>query len=116
MPRQCAKKRWLAGPGSKPSSADRPSTWDRTVAITHFAPSLRSADPRFGRQNGTASFCNADDDLLPLASLWLHGHLHCAHDYQVAHAGGTTRVVCNPHGHERRGEADAFRPQLVLEA
>ena len=22
--------------------------WDRTVALTHFAPSLRSADPRYG--------------------------------------------------------------------
>ena len=106
-----ACRAWLETELRRPAVA-----WDRTVAITHFAPSLRSADPRFGRQNGTASFCNADDDLLPLASLWLHGHLHCAHDYQVAHAGGTTRVVCNPHGHERRGEAEAFRPQLVLEA
>ena len=41
------------------------------MAITHFAPSLRSADPRFGSQSGTASFCNADDELLPLADLWL---------------------------------------------
>ena len=61
--------------------------WDRTVVITHFAPSLQSADPRYGARSGTASFCNADDDLLPLADLWLHGHLHCRHDYRVARAG-----------------------------
>jgi len=31
----------------------------------------------------SASFCNGDDDLLPHADLWLHGHLHCRHDYRV---------------------------------
>ncbi len=36
-----------------------------TVAVTHFAPSLRSADPRYGLVPGTAGFCNALDDLLP---------------------------------------------------
>ena len=36
--------------------------WDTTVALTHFAPSLRSADPRYGDRPSTASFCNADDD------------------------------------------------------
>ena len=89
--------------------------WDRTVVITHFAPSLRSADPRYGERSGTASFCNADDDLIVRADLWLHGHLHCAQDYRVARAGGSTRVVCNSRGHERRGEAEAHRPLLVLE-
>ena len=72
---------------------------DATVVITHYAPSLRSADPRYGARPGTASFCNADDDLLPLADLWLHGHLHCRHDYRVEHPVGSgrrsTRVVSN---------------------
>ncbi|MDQ2736700.1 MAG: metallophosphoesterase [Pseudomonadota bacterium] len=89
--------------------------WERTVVITHFAPSLRSADPRYGERSGTASFCNADDDLIGRADLWLHGHLHCAHDYHVSRAGGSTRVVCNSRGHERRGEAVAHQPLLVLE-
>jgi hypothetical protein len=89
--------------------------WDTTVAITHFAPSLRSADPRYGAQSGTASFCNADDDLLPHAALWIHGHLHCAHDYLVAHEGGSTRVVCNSRGHARRGEGAGHRPLLLLD-
>ena len=89
--------------------------WDATVVVTHFAPSLRSADPRYGDQPGTASFCNADDALLPFADLWIHGHLHCQHDYRVEHAGGATRVVCNSRGHARKGEADAHQPQLVLE-
>jgi hypothetical protein len=79
--------------------------WDKTVVVTHFAPSLRSADKRYGNQPGTASFCNADDDLLPRADLWLHGHLHCRHDYRVPRAGLlATRVVCNARGLEKKGE------------
>jgi len=90
--------------------------WDRTVVVTHFAPSLRSADPRFGAQSATASFCNADDDLIPLADTWLHGHLHCVHDYRVERpGGGTTRVVCNSRGIDRRGETAGHQSQLVLE-
>jgi hypothetical protein len=81
--------------------------WDATVAITHFAPSVKSADPRYGHQNGTASFCNADDDLLPGAALWLHGHLHCRHDYLVSHASGrTTRVVSQARGLADKGEPE----------
>jgi calcineurin-like phosphoesterase family protein len=90
--------------------------WDRTVVITHFAPSVRSADPRYGARSGTASFCNRDDDLLPYADLWLHGHLHCVHDYSVDRAGGPTRVVCNSRGHARRGEAEAHQPRLLIDA
>lgn len=93
----------------------RQGDWDATVVVTHFAPSALSADPRYGTQPGTASFCNADDDLLPLADLWLHGHLHCRLDYTVPRpGGGTTRVVCNPRGHAHRGEAEGHRPMLVL--
>ena len=81
-----------------------------TVAVTHFAPSLRSADPRYGLVPGTAGFCNALDELLPLAQLWLHGHLHCAQDYRV----GNCRVVANPLGYAAKGEQAGFQPQCVL--
>ena len=101
---------WLAGELAAPRG-----DWDRTVVVTHFAPSLRSADPRYGAQHGTASFCNADDDLLPLADVWIHGHLHCRHDYTVEHAAGRTRVVCNARGHARKGEAEGFDPLRVLD-
>jgi DNA repair exonuclease SbcCD nuclease subunit len=89
--------------------------WDKTVVVTHFAPSVKSADPRYGARSGTASFCNADDDLLPFADLWLHGHVHCRHDYRVEHHGGATRVVCNSRGHVRRGEPRGHQPRLVIE-
>lgn len=89
--------------------------WDATVVVTHFGPSLKSADPRYGRQPGTASFCNADDDLVPRADLWLHGHLHCRHDWRVDRAGRRpSRVVCNARGLAAKGEAEGHEPQLVI--
>lgn len=89
--------------------------WDATVAVTHYAPSVRSVDKRYGKQPGSASFCNADEDLLPLADLWIHGHLHCRHDYRVLHQRGDTRVVCNARGHSRKGEADHYDGLLTVE-
>ncbi len=82
-----------------------------TVAITHFAPTLASADPRYGLTPGTAGFCNSLDELLPRAVLWLHGHLHCASDYQQSGC----RVVANPLGYAVKGEQDGFRPDLLIE-
>jgi hypothetical protein len=108
-----ACRAWLADELMSSSDADPP--WDATVVITHYGPSARSADGRYGRQPGTASFCNADDDLLPFADLWLHGHLHCRHDYQVAHTRGVTRVVCNARGHSRKGEANHYDGRLCLQ-
>jgi hypothetical protein len=90
--------------------------WDATVVITHFAPSLRSADPRFGEQPGTASFCNDDEALLPLARLWLHGHLHWQQDYLFAHpSGSNVRVVCNARGHGCKNEPARFDPHCLIE-
>ena len=81
-----------------------------TVVVTHFAPTLDSADPRYGLSPGTAGFCNALDSLLPLATLWLHGHLHCANDFVKSGC----RVVANPLGYARKGEQDAFRPSACI--
>ncbi len=99
---------WLA---QELALGEQGGDWDATVAITHFAPSLRSADPRYGRQPGTASFCNDDEELFGGARLWLHGHLHCQHDYHL----GKTRVICNARGHARKGEAAGFEPKLLIE-
>lgn len=95
---------WLRAALAQPFDGD-------TVVITHFAPSLRSADPRYGLVPGTAGFCNALDELLPQARLWLHGHLHCPVDY--IHLG--CRVLANPLGYARKGEQQGFVPQCVVE-
>lgn len=82
-----------------------------TVVVTHFAPSLRSADPRYGLVPGTAGFCNALDELLAHAQLWLHGHLHCPSDYTQAGC----HVVANPLGYASKGEQARFVRQRTLE-
>jgi Icc-related predicted phosphoesterase len=83
----------------------------RTVVITHFAPTLHSADPRYGLSPGTAGFCNALDELLPLADVWLHGHLHCPTDLQV----GRCRIAANPLGYAHKDEQSAFLPSALIE-
>lgn len=104
---------WLRGALAQPFDG-------RTVVVTHFAPSLRSADPRYGLTPGTAGFCNSLDELLPLADFWLHGHLHCLNDYVVEtpRPDGRVhrcRVVANPLGYAHKGEQDDFRPELLIE-
>jgi Calcineurin-like phosphoesterase len=90
--------------------------WDKTLVVTHFAPSLRSADPRFGSQPATAGFCNADDDLIVSADVWLHGHVHCRHDYTVARQGkAAARVVCNSLGLAKHGEQVGHDPLMTIE-
>ena len=114
-----ACRAWLAAELQRPNpglGSCQADGWHATVAITHFAPSLRSADARFGKQPGTASFCNADDDLIPLADLWLHGHLHCRHDYTVARSGRSpTRVVSQARGLLRKGECTGFDAHKLLD-
>ena len=82
-----------------------------TVVVTHFAPTLASADPRYGMSAGTAGFCNALDALLPQAQLWLHGHLHCPVD--LVQSG--CRIVANPLGYARKEEQKGHRPELLIE-
>ena len=82
-----------------------------TVVVTHFAPSLHSADPRYGRMPSTAGFCNALDHLLEGVALWCHGHLHAPSHYVL----NGCRVVANPLGYARKGEQDQFEPTLLIE-
>lgn len=106
-----ACRAWLAAALAEPAQG----RWDATVVITHFAPSLRSLDPRYGRQPSSACFCNADDDLLPGADLWLHGHLHCRLDYAVDHADSRrTRVVSQARGLAAKGEPLGFEAHKLI--
>jgi hypothetical protein len=82
-----------------------------TIVVTHFAPSLKSADPRYGLTPGTAGFCNKLDDLLAQAQLWLHGHLHAPSDYRV----GDCHVVANPLGYARKNEQLHFNAATCIE-
>lgn len=82
-----------------------------TVVVTHFAPSLRSADPRYGVTPATAGFCNSLEDLMARADYWLHGHLHCQQDYMESGC----HVLANTLGYASKGEQEGFREQFVLD-
>ena len=105
-------QRWLLDALSRPFDGT-------TVTVTHFAPTLQSADPRYGLTPGTAGFCNALDHLLPLSQLWIHGHLHCPNDFIVSGTEGgkpfSCRVVANPRGYPEKGEDRAFDEKFVIE-
>lgn len=95
---------WLRAELAKPFDGS-------TIVVTHFAPSLKSADPRYGLTPGTAGFCNKLDDLLAQAQLWLHGHLHAPSDYRV----GDCHVVANPLGYARKNEQLHFKAATCIE-
>ena len=104
---------WLAAALARPHAG-------ATVVVTHYAPSLLSADPRYGLTPGTAGFCNALDHLAQHADLWLHGHLHTPIDYLLRgqRADGKRwrcRVLANPLGYAVKGEQRAFDPQFTAE-
>ncbi len=104
---------WLQGALQQPF--DGP-----TVVVTHFAPTLHSADPRYGLTPGTAGFCNGLNALLPYADLWLHGHLHCPNDHTVRGqrddgSAWACRIVANPRGYFGKGEQAGFVPHCVLD-
>jgi hypothetical protein len=97
-------QQWLRGALAQPFDGT-------TVVVTHFAPTLHSADPRYGLTPGTAGFCNSLDDWLSRADYWFHGHLHCQQDY----VQNGCRVLANTLGYAAKGEQDAFRPHSVID-
>lgn len=105
-------QRWLVDALAQPFAGT-------TVTVTHFAPTLRSADPRYGITPGTAGFCNSLDHLIPLSQVWMHGHLHCANDFVMAGTDDgkpfSCRVVANPRGYPAKGEDKDFQEMFTVE-
>ena len=47
--------------------------------------------------------------------LWLHGHVHCRHDYAVDRPGRRSgRVICQAMGLPRKGEDEGFDPLRLI--
>ncbi|MET4442834.1 Icc-related predicted phosphoesterase [Bradyrhizobium sp. GM2.2] len=109
--RHVAERRWLTDRLAE--EHDGP-----TVVVTHHAPHPGSLHERYaddGAVNG--AFISDLSDIIAehQPSLWVHGHVHDTHDYTV----GETRIVCNPRGYSRGGDAfensAGFIPDLVVE-
>jgi hypothetical protein len=102
-------RRSLAFIQGKLEVADR----DRTVVITHHAPSVRSVHERFSGSPINVCFVSRLDPLIEAIgpALWVHGHVHDPFDYRI----GTTRVVANPRGYVGFEDGNGFNPKLILE-
>jgi Icc-related predicted phosphoesterase len=85
---------------------------EKTVVITHHAPSEKSTPPQHAREILNAAFVSALDDFVSDSGvlLWIHGHTHHCVDYKI----GKTRIFSNQRGYP--GEPDpGFKPNVVIE-
>ena len=67
----------------------------RTVVVTHHGPHPLSIHSRYNESAVNAGFVSDLSELLPMARLWLNGHVHDSFDYVVSGC----RVVANPAGY-----------------
>ena len=77
---------------------------ERTVVVTHHAPSLRSTQQK---GEGWDRLYGSDYDALIEdrgPALWIHGHVHDSFEYVI----GRTTIACNPRGYLRYGENPRF--------
>jgi predicted phosphodiesterase len=111
LDRHVSEKIWIAGALAR--KHDGP-----TVVVTHHCVSKRSVHPKWKFNPLNAAFASHLDEFVEMsgAALWVHGHTHDSHDYQI----GRTRVICNPKGYGpsvfgRVPENAAFDERLVVE-
>jgi len=94
---------------------------ERTVVVTHHAPSSRSVAPQYQGDHLTPGFASElPGAMYDRVSLWVHGHMHDSFAYTLKTANGTCRVVCNPRGYPlgreaKRFENPAFDPALTVD-
>ena len=84
-------REWLAKEISDAEKVD-----GKVVVISHMAPSWQSIDPYFKDSTTNGAYCSDLEWLMGGAVvLWMHGHVHSKHDYDVK----GTRVLTNPRGY-----------------
>jgi predicted phosphodiesterase len=95
-------------------NAIRKKNDDILVVVTHFAPSIRSANPKFmsnGNDLSPAAFIARIDDIVARsgADLWVHGHTHHDVDYMIE----GTRVVSRQRGNVSEDGPGSAAPLLL---
>ena len=85
---------------------------ERTVVVTHHAPSARSLNPAFASVGVNSAYASDLEDLIARRkpALWIHGHTHFCVDYML----GGTRVVSNQRGYPHI-PVKGFDPAMVVE-
>ncbi|OQX75744.1 MAG: hypothetical protein B6D64_11125 [Bacteroidetes bacterium 4484_276] len=86
-------------------------TSQKTVVVTHHAPSIKSIPEQYLGSNLNPAFASDLSELILTyqPNLWIHGHIHTPSDYYI----GKTRVICNPRGYPNEN-ISGFVPDLVV--
>ena len=88
--------------------------YDPTVVVTHHGPTAQSIHPRYRYGNDKYANAGYTSNLETIIDkynpkLWIHGHTHDLHDYEVYN----TRVICNPRGYANYNENPGWAPMIV---
>ena len=85
---------------------------ERTVVVTHHAPSSRSEAPYHANSPLKPAFSSDLDEIIEQSGvpLWIYGHTHYNTDYRI----GSTRVLTNQRGYPRE-RCKGFDPSLIVE-
>jgi Icc-related predicted phosphoesterase len=86
---------------------------EKTVVVTHHAPTPHSLSPEFRDDILSAAYASDLRAMIEATQpdLWLHGHIHDAVNYSV----GRTRVMSNPRGYPDEPSFRRFDPAFVIE-
>lgn len=86
---------------------------DRTVMVTHHAPSRRAIAHHYATDLTSAAFASDLDALIieKGPALWIHGHVHEPHSYVL----GQTRILCNPRGYPDEQSFREFDFSLMID-
>jgi Icc-related predicted phosphoesterase len=86
---------------------------DRSIVVTHHAPSIQSIADRYKKDQLSAAFAsNMEEFILEhQPRLWIHGHTHETYDYRI----GKTKIICNPRGYISIEENKEFKPDFAVE-
>ena len=107
MHRHVRSKAWLREQLETPFAG-------KTVVVMHHGCSMQSVAERWRSGLPSAGFSSDLTPLVEQADVWIHGHTHDSHRYQI----GKCEVVVNPRGYPMRHggfENDEFDPLLVVD-
>ena len=84
----------------------------KTVVVTHHAPSAKSIPPYHVGSILNAAFASALDEFVQASGvpLWIHGHTHHCVDYKI----GNTRIFSNQRGYPDQIER-RYQPEAIIE-
>lgn len=90
------------------------STCERTVVVTHHAPSALCLIDGEANEKTDAAYASQLDHLVGQADLWIHGHIHDALDFTLP-TGGRIAMNCRGYADSGKDAVTGFDPRRVIE-